>query len=145
MAGTRVWVEITCFQSGPGQQKLSAESQPADSIAAGLGTRLVGRHIMKRIMSISEIVDSHEVMKGTREVIATADANYDEARQELVMDMDSRAIVTDVRGHESKLPEDWLPNPETIRERVPSEEAQPLARELFHRWTTKVRATIPPP
>lgn len=99
---------------------------------------------MKRIISISEVVDCHEVTKGTREVIAAGEARFDEDRSQLLMDLTSRALITDAHGHETALPEDWLPKPETIREGVSPEEAQPLARELFHRWAAKVRAAIPP-
>ncbi len=100
---------------------------------------------MKRVLSISEIVDSHEVLKGTRDVIANGEATYDEGRSELVMELTARVIVTDARGHETTLPVDWLPKPETIREHVSREETQPLARELFHRWIGKVRAGVPTP
>ena len=34
------------------------------------------RRAMKRVISISEIVDSHEVTKGTRDVIATGEARF---------------------------------------------------------------------
>ncbi len=98
---------------------------------------------MKRVISISEVVDSHEVTKGTRDVIAMGDAVYDEGRSELVMELKGRVIVTNARGNETTLQVEWLPKPETIRERVSPDETQGLARELFHRWIVKVRAAIP--
>lgn len=100
---------------------------------------------MKRVMSISEIVDSHEVIKGTRDVLAAGEATFDEGKSEMVMTLTSRVMVTDVRGHETVVPVDWLPKPETIREHVSREETQELARELFHRWIVKVRAAVPSP
>jgi hypothetical protein len=34
---------------------------------------------------------------------------------------------------------EWLPRGEALRERVGPEEASALARDIFHRWTKKVR------
>ena len=100
---------------------------------------------MKRIISISEVVDCREVVRGTREVIASGEAGYDESRAQLVMDLTCRALVTDIRGHETPVTEDWLPKAQSLREGVSLDEAQPLARELFHRWAATVRASVPAP
>lgn len=100
---------------------------------------------MKRILFISEIVDSREVKKGTRDVVASGEATFDENRSELHMDLGSHVIITDVRGHETRVAEDWLPAGQSVREGVSMDEAPSLARELFHRWAGKVRGTIPAP
>jgi len=34
---------------------------------------------------------------------------------------------------------DWLPKPETLREGVGPDEASDMARDIFRRWTKKVR------
>ncbi len=98
---------------------------------------------MKRIISISRIVDSHEVTRGTREVIASAEAAFDEGKSELVIDLDSKVQVTDARGHEALVPEDWLPRRETIREHLSLSDAPDASKEIFERWAHKVRESIP--
>lgn len=98
---------------------------------------------MKRIISISRIVESREVAKGTREVIASAEAAFDEGKSDLVIDLDSKALVTDARGHETRVTEDWLPRRETVHEHVDLSEAPDAAKEIFERWAGKVREAIP--
>ena len=92
---------------------------------------------------MSRIVESREVTKGTREVIATAEAAFDESQSVVVVELDSHVLVTDARGHETRVPEDWLPARESVREHVPLPEAPDAAKEIFERWGAKVRASIP--
>ena len=98
---------------------------------------------MKRIISISRIVESREVAKGTREVIASGEAAFDEGKSELVLDLDSKVILTDARGHETRLTEEWLPRRETVREHMDLGEGPAAAKEIFDRWAGKVREAIP--
>lgn len=98
---------------------------------------------MKRVISISRIIDSHEVARGTREVIASAETVFDEAKSELVVDLDSKAMITDAHGHETLVTEDWLPPRQTIREHMPFADAPDAAREIFECWAGKVRDGIP--
>jgi hypothetical protein len=37
---------------------------------------------------------------------------------------------------------DWLPKPETLREGVGPDEASDMARDIFRRWTKKVRESV---
>jgi hypothetical protein len=98
---------------------------------------------MKRIISITRIVDSHEVTRGTREVIASADATFDEGKSELVVDLDSKVQVTDARGHEALVTEDWLPHRTTVREHLSLSDAPDAAKEIFESWAHKIRESIP--
>ena len=52
---------------------------------------------------MSRIVDSHEVTKGTREAIASAEAEFDERKSELVIDLDSKVQVTDAHARRTKV------------------------------------------
>ena len=98
---------------------------------------------MKRIISISRIVESRKLAKGTREVIASGEAEFDEGKSELVLDLDSKVILTDARGHETRLAEEWLPHRETVHEHMDLGEAPDAAKEIFERWSGKVREAIP--
>lgn len=100
-------------------------------------------HHMKRIISMSRIVESREVTKGTREVIASAEAEFDERKSELVIDLDSKVQVTDALGHDTLATQDWLPARETVREHMPLSDAPDASKEIFERWAHKVRESIP--
>ena len=98
---------------------------------------------MKRIISMSRIVESREVATGPREIIASAEAEFDEGKSDLVIDLDSRAIITDAHGHETQVAEEWLPHRETVHEHMDLAETTAAAREIFERWSGKVRGAIP--
>ena len=100
-------------------------------------------HHMKRIISMSRIVESREVTKGTREVIASAEAEFDEGKSELVIDLDSKVQVTDAHGHDTLVTQDWLPARETVREHLSLSDAPDASKEIFERWAHKVRESIP--
>lgn len=100
-------------------------------------------HLMKRIISMSRIVESREVTKGTREVIASAEAGFDERKSELVIELDSKVQVTDAHGHDTLVTEDWLPARDTVREHLPLSDALDASKEIFERWAHKVRGSIP--
>ena len=98
---------------------------------------------MKRIISITRIVDSHEVTRGTREVIASAEAIFDEGKSELVVDLDGKVQVTDAKGHDTLVTEDWMPHRTIVREHLSLAEAPDAAKEIFENWAHKVRESIP--
>lgn len=95
---------------------------------------------MKKVLSISEIVRDLDLEVEPKELCATAEADYDEADSSLRVSLDS--FVRQVRhaGPDVCTRPEWLPRPEALREKVSAEEASELARDIFHRWTRKVRA-----
>lgn len=98
---------------------------------------------MKNVISISEVVGSREESGSTTEIVATADAVFDEGKSELVTRVGSFLRPVDLCHKEHHFTADWLPRSETIREGVSLDEAVPLAKEIFHRWVLKVRQAAP--
>jgi hypothetical protein len=100
---------------------------------------------MKRIISSSEIIGSFARDDHEFEVCATAEADFDEAKSQLRLDLDSFIRPVDIRSKEKHLPADWLPKKESLKESVSQEDAVSLAKEIFHRWVGKVRQSVPSP
>jgi hypothetical protein len=98
---------------------------------------------MKRLISSSEIIglitrEDHEF-----EVCATGEANFDEGKSQLMVELDSFIRPVDLRAKEAHLPADWLPRKQTLKESVTQDEAVDLAKDIFHRWVGKVRQSVP--
>ena len=98
---------------------------------------------MKRIIDTSEVLGTVEIPEGTREVCASAEANYDEDARRLVMKLDAYLRNTELVTKEKRFAAAWLPKSETVRESVGPDEAMAMAREIFHRWVQKVRRAVP--
>jgi hypothetical protein len=94
---------------------------------------------MKKILSTSEIVQDLNLEDEPQELCALAEADYDERHSSLIVNLD--AFVRQVRhaGPDVCSKPAWLPHPEMLRESVNADEASDLAREIFQRWTRKVR------
>ena len=98
---------------------------------------------MKRIISTSEIIGSFTRDEREFEVCATAEANLDESKSQLVVALDSFVRSVDICAKEKHLPADWLPKKQNVKESVSPEEAPDLAKDIFHRWVGKVRQSVP--
>jgi len=98
---------------------------------------------MKRISDTNEVLGTVQTPQGTCEVCATADANYDESAQKVSVALDSYLRTTDLRTKEQRVTAGWLPRPETVREHIGVEEADEVARDIFHRWVRKVKEAVP--
>jgi hypothetical protein len=94
---------------------------------------------MRKVLSISEIVQDLDLEVEPKELCATAEADYDERKSMLVMKVDAFVRQVHHAGPDESTRPDWLPAAEILREGVSSEEASDLARDIFHRWTKKVR------
>lgn len=100
---------------------------------------------MKRIVATSEIVGSFTKGEHEYEVCATGDANFDEGKAQLQMDLDSFIRPVDLLEKEKHVSADWLPSKQSVNESVSREDAPDLAKEVFQRWVGKVRRSIPLP
>ena len=100
---------------------------------------------MKRIISTSEIIGSFTRGEHKFEVCATAEADFDESKSQLLLDLDSVVQPVDIWSKEHHLPADWLPKKQQLKESVSQDEAVELAKEIFHRWVGKVRQSVPSP
>ena len=94
---------------------------------------------MRKILSISEIVQDLDREFEPKELCAAAEADYDEGHSSLVIKLDAFVRQVHHAGRDVCSRPDWLPKPETLREGVGPDEASDLARDVFHRWTKKVR------
>ena len=94
---------------------------------------------MRKVLSISEIVQDLDLEAEPKELCATAEADYDERKATLIMKVDAFVRQVHHAGPDECTRPDWLPTAETLREGVSSEEASDLARDIFHRWTKKIR------
>lgn len=97
---------------------------------------------MESVISISEVVDKQESPSGMLEICATLESTYDKATHELIARLGSH-VQQDKDARRLTLP--WLPAAETLREHVGREEASDVARDMFHRWTERVRHCVPKP
>ena len=100
---------------------------------------------MKRIISSSEIIGLFTRGEHEFEVCATGEANFDEGKSQLIIELDSFIRPVDLRAKEAHLPADWLPRKQTLKESVSHDETFDLAKDIFHRWVGKVRQSVPSP
>jgi hypothetical protein len=92
---------------------------------------------MKKVISISEIVAPVQVDHDLCEVWASADATYHKGKLEVNLDSFLRRSSDD-----QLLPASWLPDTETVIERVDPEEGTPAAKEIFANWVKRVRRAV---
>ena len=98
---------------------------------------------MKTVAMLSEPVASRELKDGVYEVWATAEADYDDLRSELLVRLNSFVRPTDIRLKDTQIRAEWLPPKGKVVERVAPEEAHAQAKEIFESWVRKVRRHVP--
>ncbi len=98
---------------------------------------------MKKLISISEVVSRVELPEGPADVLATAEASYDEAHGLVEVKLDSAAVRADIRPGPAPDRPHWLLRPAVIRESVGLEDAVAEARLVFAHWVRQVRQAIP--
>ena len=98
---------------------------------------------MKHVIDTSEVLGTVVMPEGECEVCASAVAQYDEEAGRLRVQLDAFLRTTDLRKKEKRLAADWLPRPQTLVEGVGPDETVELAKEIFHRWVTRVREASP--
>ena len=98
---------------------------------------------MKRIIDTSEVLGTVEMPEGGCELCASAEASFDEEAGRLVVKLEAFLRPTDLLVRERHFGADWLPKNETVTESVARQECHEVAREIFHRWTRKVREAAP--
>lgn len=98
---------------------------------------------MKRIIDTSEVLGTVETAEGKCELCVSADANFDEAAERLVVNLESFLRPAGYLVKERHFRADWLPKNETVTEHLACEECREVAREIFQRWVRKVRESAP--
>jgi hypothetical protein len=92
---------------------------------------------MKKVISISEIVAPIQIEDDLCEVWASAEASYHEGKLEVELDSFVRRS-----SDNEHLSASWLPETQTVIERVDFEEGSPAAKEIFENWVKRVRQAI---
>jgi hypothetical protein len=100
---------------------------------------------MKRIFSSSQIIGPFTRDKQALQACATAEAQYDEERSQLVIELDSFVRSANLRAKEEHLHTNWLPKKQSLTESVSADEAPDLARDIYHRWIGRVRQSVASP
>lgn len=97
---------------------------------------------MRRVLSISEVVDTLATPSGAVEVLATGDAGYDEDRAQMEMRLDSefRPVAATLADHAP--PAARLPRQDTVRMGLDWAEALPAARDIFQSWVKRVHQSV---
>ncbi len=97
---------------------------------------------MRRVLSISEVVETLATPSGAVEVLATGDAGYDEDRAQMEMRLDSqfRPVAAKPDGR-------WplparLPQRDTVKVSLDWMEALPAARDIFRDWAKRVHQSV---
>lgn len=98
---------------------------------------------MKKIISISEVIELGAAPDQGESVLATAEANFEEKDSTLMVVLDCSLREARGRGETVHSRPAWLPAPEQILEKVPRAEAVELAKEIFQQWVNKLRRSIP--
>jgi len=100
---------------------------------------------VRKIGALRVIVLSDEIGGGGWELCATANVEYDTASSTVVIELDSRVQPVGLPAGMDGVRQPWLPAQEVVKRRVPLREARTVANDVFRRWATKVRRTIPAP
>lgn len=96
---------------------------------------------MKKIISITEVVDCVESGSQELEFRATADAQFDEVKGALVVELKS-FVYPEKCAASSALPQGWRPQVQTVNSVVSWEEAMPAAKDIFHSWVRKLTQSM---
>lgn len=97
---------------------------------------------MRRVLSISEVVETLAAPSGAVEVLATGDAGYDEDRAQMEMRLDCRfrPVAAKSNGH-VPIPVS-LPRWDTVKVVLDWPEALPAARGIFRDWVKRVHRSV---
>lgn len=97
---------------------------------------------MRRVLSISEVVETLATPSGAVEVLATGDAGYDEdhAQMEMRLGCEFRPAMSEANGR-GPSPAD-LPQRDTVTVKLDWMEALPAARDIFRSWVKRVHQSV---
>ena len=100
---------------------------------------------MKKVISISEVIESIPWESKTAELCATAEASYDKERGKVMVELDAYVMPVDIAKEEQRIRPAWLLPKETFVTGADLEEAAEVTRDVFHNWVKRLRAAAPDP
>lgn len=99
--------------------------------------------MLHALLNATQVLGTVEIDSAIHEVCAEALASHDRHKMELTVNL--RAFLrSEQQDHigEQCIPA-WLPEPQTVIEHVPTEDAHAMASDVFASWKRKVEAAIP--
>jgi hypothetical protein len=100
---------------------------------------------MKKVISISEVIELIPWESKTAELCATAEAVYDKEHGKVVVELDAYVAPVDIVKDEERIRPPWLLPKETFATGVDLEEAAEVARDVFQNWVKRLRHASPDP
>lgn len=97
---------------------------------------------MRRVLSISEVVETLATPSGAIEVLATGEANYDEEKSRMEMRLDSRFRPVEAKSDGREPLPACLPQRDMVKMTLDWQEALPAARDIFQDWTRQVHQSV---
>ena len=97
---------------------------------------------MRRVLSISEVVETLATPSGLVEVLATGDAEYDEDKTQMEMRLDSQFRPVEVKSDSRRPLPAGLPRRDVVKVSLDWMEALPAARDIFRDWAKRVHQSI---
>ena len=145
------------FSTEPPQVSIKLKAQGWHAVYLGLSTVSGGINKAQQSGVIAKLGKSesfrrmHNNMRLTstrgdvvqEQLVASADAAFDEAAGRLVVKLEAFLRPADLLVKERRFRARWLPENETVTESVAREECHDVAREIFHRWVRKLREAAP--
>jgi hypothetical protein len=77
------------------------------------------------------------------EVFATAEANFDDSEQKVVVQLDGHVCPEDASDPMHHYRPEWIPAAETVRVGGDVHECSEIARDVFHSWVRRVIDAVP--
>jgi len=97
---------------------------------------------MRRVLSISEVVETLATPGGAVEVLATGDAGYDEDRAQMEMRLDSQFRPVERKSDLREPQTVRLPQQDRVTVKLEWLEALPAARDIFRDWVKRIHLSV---
>lgn len=99
---------------------------------------------MSHAISLSEMIGRTPLDGGViGEVFATAEASYDDAAGQVVVQLGGHVCPEDSSDPMRQSRPDWMPPDETVRVGGDIQERSDIAHDVFHSWVKRLTAALP--
>jgi hypothetical protein len=98
---------------------------------------------MKKVSSRSEVVSCLSLNHSSWELLALAEAGYDESASSLIVQLNTQLRPVTPQACQDQPVLDWLPPDGVQRESVALEEAFNVAKDIFQSWVNRIKKSIP--
>ncbi len=99
---------------------------------------------MSHAISLSEMIGRTPLPGGfTGEVFVTAEATYDDAAGQVVIQLDGHVCPEDSSDPMRQSRPNWMPPGETVRVGGDVQERSDITHDVFHSWVKRLTAALP--